>query len=64
LLPRTGKKTGSHDATPLLSDIGINKTQSPRWQRIAAISDGQFETVKSEATSLRLTDAERVTRWI
>ena len=57
-------KTGSHDATPLLSDIGINKTQSSRWQKIAAIPDEQFETTKSEATTSRVTDVRQPTRGI
>jgi hypothetical protein len=32
-----GKKVGSHDATPL-SEFGIDKTQSSRWQREAGTS--------------------------
>lgn len=35
----------SHDATATktLSELGINKTQSSRWQKLAAVSDDQFE---------------------
>lgn len=35
----------SHDATTTktLSELGINKTQSSRWQKLAAVSDDQFE---------------------
>ena len=35
-----GKKVGSQDATPLmLDDLGINKSQSSRWQKSATVSD-------------------------
>ena len=40
-------KARSHDATevvpPSLSDLGINKTQSSRWQREAAVNDETFD---------------------
>jgi hypothetical protein len=31
-----GKKVESHATTPLLSDLGITKDQSHRWQKLAA----------------------------
>jgi len=31
--------TGSHDVTPQLSDIGIGKMQSSRWQMIATVPE-------------------------
>ena len=43
-----GKKVESHGATPLLSDIGINKTQSARWQREASLSEPKFKRLVAE----------------
>jgi hypothetical protein len=40
---------------PKLSDLGINKTQSSRWQQLAALNDEQFET-KFQAASKRAYD--------
>ena len=37
-----GKKVESHDVTPL-SDLGIDKMQSSRWQREAAVAEETFE---------------------
>jgi N6-adenosine-specific RNA methylase IME4 len=40
------------DSRPKLADLGINKTQSSRWQALAALDSDVFET-KVESTSKR-----------
>lgn len=42
-------------APPKLSDLGINKTQSSRWQELAKLDDDVFEN-KVEATATRAYD--------
>ncbi len=37
------RKSRLHDATLKLSDLGIDKFQSHRWQRIASVSEEEFE---------------------
>ncbi len=49
---------GSHAATPVvpkLADLGINKTQSSRWQTLAALDADAFEE-KLESASKRAYD--------
>jgi N6-adenosine-specific RNA methylase IME4 len=45
----------SQAATPKLADLGISKTQSSRWQQLAALHADQFET-KLERDSRRAYD--------
>jgi N6-adenosine-specific RNA methylase IME4 len=40
----------SQAATPKLSDLGISKTQSSRWQELARISDDTFEAKVTSAS--------------
>jgi N6-adenosine-specific RNA methylase IME4 len=49
------QKSGSQPATPKLADLGINKTQSSRWQKLAALDDDAFED-KVETASRRAYD--------
>lgn len=39
------------DTAPKLSDLGVSKTQSSRWQALAAINESAFEVVVDRARS-------------
>jgi hypothetical protein len=43
------RKSRSHSATVKLADLGINKSQSSRWQQLADIDDDEFEGVVTHA---------------
>jgi hypothetical protein len=47
---RGDQKTGSEDATPKLSDLGITKQQSSDFQRLADVPDADFEAALADTT--------------
>ena len=63
-----GQAQKSHGETfqpPQLADLGVTKTQSCRWQKIAALDDAAFEArlaaaKKGALASIEMTKAERV----
>jgi hypothetical protein len=50
-----GSRAATPRAEPKLADLGINKTQSSRWQRLATLDADIFE-VKVAAASRRAYD--------
>lgn len=50
----SGNSPRSHDATTAntLEDMGINKSQSSRWQKLASVPDEQFEQAVSAAKEI------------
>ncbi len=53
---RSKSRPATLSAAPKLADLGINKTQSSRWQALAALDPEQFED-KVESTSKRAYDS-------
>lgn len=43
------RKSQSRDATVKISDLGVTKSQSSRWQQLADLSDEDFETKAAKA---------------
>jgi len=51
------RKSWSQPATMKLADLGISKSQSSRWQRLAQVSDQDFETALTDPASVPSTAA-------
>jgi len=51
----------SQTATPKLADMGITRSQSSRWQHLASLSEGEFESKVEHARwkALRAIDGKR-----
>jgi N6-adenosine-specific RNA methylase IME4 len=62
---KTGRKgKPALDPTPKLSDLGVTKTQSSRWQRFAALDDEAFESRVIAARKKALSGLDTVHREV
>lgn len=46
-----GSRVATPTLAPKLTDLGITKTQSSRWQRLASLSEQDFETKVAQSTA-------------
>jgi N6-adenosine-specific RNA methylase IME4 len=53
------RKSGSQDATPKLADLGVTKTQSSRWQRLARMPESEFKTRVEDVRKQTVRSAEQ-----
>jgi hypothetical protein len=58
---RGDQKSGSQAATPKLSDIGVTKSQSSRWQQMAALPKDEQEALIERAKKTAAAAIERPT---
>ena len=61
-----GKKVESHGTIPLLSDLGISRDQSSRWQKLAAVPEDKFEQAVGAGRSRELLrrKGSRYRQWV
>jgi hypothetical protein len=55
------RRSGSQAATPKLADLGITKTQSSKWQRLAELPQPEFEAKVARATKKALSAIDGTT---
>jgi len=56
---RPGSRKATPGKEPKLSDLGISKTQSSKWQKLAAMPDAEFETKVDTAKKTAVASLDR-----
>jgi hypothetical protein len=51
------QKSDSRSASPILSDLDVNRTQSSRWQQIAAVPEKTFDFAAAYSFTVELNKA-------
>lgn len=60
--PKLQRSRGATVEPPKLSDLGVSKTQSSRWQKVAALDDGDFEDKVAHAVTKAVTALDSATK--